>query len=98
MTRHCNIVVQRPVDASRILSEYINVAVLSHDFKELRGIQLRVPWDQPTNFTIGLVEPQKNGTGQITVMKPTGLNSGSSTTTTTATGTGCTSSDSKDAA
>lgn len=71
MTRQGNLIVQRPVDANSPLSEYIDGAVLSHDFKKLRGIQLRVPWDVPTNFTIGLVEPYKNGTGRVAVLKST---------------------------
>lgn len=85
MTCHCNIVVQRPVDASRPLSEYIDVAVLSHDFKELRGMQLRVPWDVPTNIAVVLVEPYKNGTVQVTVVSPTGPGGGNGTGTGTET-------------
>ncbi|KAM7210333.1 hypothetical protein V8F06_014284 [Rhypophila decipiens] len=71
--RTCNLVVWRTIDDKSITSEFIEVSVLSHDYKELRGIKVRVPWGNETIIDIGLVEPYKWGTGRIMVKPKKGV-------------------------
>ncbi|KAM7192587.1 hypothetical protein V8F20_008796 [Naviculisporaceae sp. PSN 640] len=66
-TTHCQLVVTRPIDDAYPLDEFIEVAVLSHDFKYLRGMVMPVPWGKETDIIIGLPAPYRPTIGKVTV-------------------------------